>query len=98
MRVALTSLSQFLKKKREECGLSQLEVARCLGYSSPQFVSNWERGIVAPPIDTIAVLIDLYKIQPSHVIQKIVEDTRDYLDGHLSTSKKRKATAKKQFH
>ena len=98
MRVALTSLSQFLKEKREECGMSQLEVARQLGYSSPQFVSNWERGIVAPPIDTIAILIDLYKIQPSHVIQKIVEDTKEYLDGHLSTPKRRKATAKKQFH
>ncbi len=98
MRVSLNSLSQYLKEKREECGMSQLEVARQLGYSSPQFVSNWERGIVAPPIETIAVLIDLYKIQPSHVIQKIVEDTKSYLDGHLSTSKKRKATVKKQTH
>lgn len=98
MRIALNSLSQFLKEKREECGLSQLEVARQLGYSSPQFVSNWERGIVAPPIDTIAILIDLYKIQPNHVIQKIVEDTKQYLAGHLSTPKKRKATVKKQIH
>ena len=98
MRVTLNSLSKFLKEKREECGLSQLEVAEQLGYSSAQFVSNWERGIVAPPIDTIAVLIDLYKLTPGHVIQKIVEDTKIYLDGHLSTLKKRKATAKKQLH
>ncbi len=98
MRLTLSSLSQLLKEKREECGMSQLEVARQLGYSSPQFVSNWERGLVAPPIDTIAILIDLYKIQPNHVIQMIVEDTKEYLDVHLSTQKKRKATAKKQFH
>ena len=77
MRIALNSLSLFLKEKREESGLSQLEVAKQIGYSSPQFVSNWERGIVAPPIETIAILIDLYKIQPNHIIQKIVEDTKD---------------------
>ncbi len=98
MRIALNSLSLFLKEKREESGLSQLEVAKQIGYSSPQFVSNWERGIVAPPIETIAILIDLYKIQPNHIIQKIVEDTKDYLDVHLSTPKKRKATIKKQTH
>ncbi len=98
MRISLNSLSQYLKEKREECGMSQLDVAKQLGYSSPQFVSNWERGIVAPPIETIAVLIDLYKIQASQVIQKIVEDTQYYLQGHLSTPKKRKATVKKQIH
>ncbi len=76
----------------------QLEVARKLGYSSAQFVSNWERNLVAPPLDTLAILIDLYKIPPGVVIQKIVEDTKDYLDGHLSTPKKRRAFVKKQMH
>ncbi len=98
MRKTMNSLSQFLKEKRQELGLSQLEVARQLGYSSAQFVSNWERNLVAPPIDTLAVLIDLYKLQPGVVIQKIVEDTKDYLEKQLGTPKKRKATLKKQMH
>jgi transcriptional regulator with XRE-family HTH domain len=98
MRKSMSSLSKFLKEKRQALGMSQLDVARKLGYSSAQFVSNWERNLVAPPIDTLAVLIDLYKIPPAIVIQKIVEDTKGYLDEQLGTQKKRKATLRKQMH
>lgn len=51
-----------LKKWRESVKLSQGEVARKLHYSSPQFVSNWERGIALPPMDVLPCLMDIYQI------------------------------------
>ena len=33
-----------LKKMRLKAGLSQRDVSTALGYTSPQYVSNWERG------------------------------------------------------
>ena len=94
MRLVMRTLNDYLRQKRVDSGLSQLDVARELGYSSPQFVSNWERGLVSPPLETIAVLIDLYKIPASEVVGKILEETRDYLESNLGKKKKSKGKKK----
>ena len=44
------TLGEYLKKERENLGLSQAQVAKHLGWSSAQFVSNIERDTaVIPP-------------------------------------------------
>jgi transcriptional regulator with XRE-family HTH domain len=55
-------LGSFLKLRRVSKGLSQNDVSHKLGYSSAQFVSNWERGVSAPPVDKLGDLIGLYGI------------------------------------
>lgn len=95
MRLVMRTLSDYLKQKRIDSGLSQLEVAKVLGYSSPQFVSNWERGLVSPPLETIATLIELYKISSNEVIDQILLETREYLAEQLGAQKKRKSSRKK---
>jgi len=57
-------LAEFLKEKRVYSGLSQMDVAKKLGYTSAQFVSNWERGLSSPPIHTLRKLSELYQIPP----------------------------------
>lgn len=42
-------MHQFLKNKRIERGVSQQALAKKLGYCA-QYVSNWERGLVLPPL------------------------------------------------
>ncbi len=42
-------LGRFLRKKRIVAGLTQGELAKSLGFSSSQFVSNIERGVAAIP-------------------------------------------------
>lgn len=97
MRLVMRTLNDYLRQKRLDSGLSQLDVARVLGYSSPQFVSNWERGLVSPPLETIAVLIDLYKIPAGEIVDRILDETRDYLETVLSaTRRKKKAGAKRK--
>jgi len=95
MRLVMRSLNDYLRQKRVESGLSQLDVARELGYSSPQFVSNWERGLVSPPLETIAVLVDLYKIPSAEVVGRILEETRDYLEASLGKKAKKSKGKKK---
>jgi len=90
MKFELNNLSDYLREKRIASGLSQLDVAKRLGYSSPQFVSNWERGVVSPPLETIAVLLDLYKIPKNEIIERILSDTKNYLESNLKKKKKGK--------
>ena len=55
-------VGEYLRQKRQESGLTQKNVADALGYSSAQFISNFERGIAIPPTDKIRTLIRLTKL------------------------------------
>jgi transcriptional regulator with XRE-family HTH domain len=70
------TLSAYMKRSREASGLSQQEVGRKIGLSSPQFISNWERGISGPPVKTLLRLKNIYKLDLNHVVDLIVDGTR----------------------
>lgn len=52
----------LLKKAREEGNFSQREVSQHLKYSAAQFISNFERGIQAPPIGKLAKLLKFLRV------------------------------------
>ena len=58
---AFYELGQYLRQKRLEKGLSQVNVAKKLGYSS-QFIANWERGVSSPPMQALKKIVDMYGI------------------------------------
>ena len=68
-------LAQFLKEKRTLSGLSQKDVASKLGYSTSQFISNWERGVSQPPINTLRTLATMYKISAEQMFNVLLEET-----------------------
>jgi len=72
------TLGVALKTWREASGFSQREVADALGYSTPQFISNWERGISAPAFDVMPALGKLFERKPEEVIA-VVEACQDEL-------------------
>lgn len=78
-------LHLFLKEKRIASQLSQAEVARQLGYSSPQFISNWERGLVLPPLQTMSNLVKLYKLNREDLIERLVQHSRAEIESHLKS-------------
>lgn len=67
--MAKSELSTFLKERRIKAEFTQHMVAEKLGYSSPQFISNWERGISNPPIETLKVLCQLYAISKDDIYE-----------------------------
>ena len=73
MKQENTALAKYLKTSRINSNLSQAEVAAKLGYKTPQFISNWERGVSQPPISAIDTLAEIYAIQPDQLFQIILE-------------------------
>lgn len=67
----------FLKEIRQIAGLSQQEVAKKLGYTSSQFISNWERNLSYPPINAIKILAELFEVGAETIFQK-------YLDSYVA--------------
>ncbi len=86
-----SQLGNYLKEKRETAGLSQKDVSQKLGYTSTQFISNWERGLASPPLVALAELVQLYKINKAEFMDKILEDKRLFIENEFSGAFKRNA-------
>ena len=61
-------VGNFLRKSREKAELTQWSVAHALEYTTAQFVSNWERGVSLPPLDTLPKLATLYRVTPAQFV------------------------------
>ena len=75
-------VSNYLREKRIAAGLSQGQVAEELGYSSPQFVSNWERKLSMPPPYAVKKLAKLYgldfkELQKLYIESEVQRTVRD---------------------
>ncbi|HEX4924393.1 MAG TPA: helix-turn-helix transcriptional regulator [Bdellovibrionales bacterium] len=78
----------FLKKARESRKYSQGDVAKVLGYTSAQFISNLERGISPPPLKVLKVLVKLYAVKPDEVMRVIEEEQRRHMKENLARLRK----------
>jgi transcriptional regulator with XRE-family HTH domain len=70
-------LGNFLRKLRDQAGLTQSDVAKKLGYSSAQFISNWERGDSYPPVKAIRTIAKLYKTDIDRLFELVLEISLD---------------------
>jgi transcriptional regulator with XRE-family HTH domain len=80
-------LGSFLKEVREQSAMTQADVSSRLGYTSPQFISNIERGISVVPLKTLSRMVTLYKVNPESVVKIILESQRKLLREKLMRSK-----------
>lgn len=64
--------ADFMKRKRELVGLSQADVAKEMGYTSAQFVSNWERARSSPPVKDFKKIARLYKIDSTMILDLFI--------------------------
>lgn len=69
------TLANYLKEKRMAAGFSQKDVSDIFGYTSPQFVSNWERGLSQPPIKIIKKISDVYRVSADELFEIYLEQT-----------------------
>jgi transcriptional regulator with XRE-family HTH domain len=60
-------ISVLLKNYRINSGIRQIELARRLGYSCSQMVSNWERGLVSPPKRSLGKICRILSIPRGHM-------------------------------
>lgn len=68
-----TPLNEILRDKRLAAGLTQKEVALKFGYSTSQFISNWERGISYPPYKILKQVAEIYQIPMHEYFELLLE-------------------------
>lgn len=72
----IETLGGYLKRKRGEAGLSQIEVAELLKYGSAQFISNWERGLAEPPMQALTKLVKPLNLDVEFMVQLVLTRTQ----------------------
>ena len=78
-RYIFVPLGQYLSKARKGASLSQREVADKMGYSSPQFISNIERGLASVPIEQLGKIVELYSISPNNFLKFYLNLEKNYV-------------------
>jgi len=95
MFVNKKNLGSFISQKRHEAGVTQAHLARKLGYKTPQYVSNWERGSSVPPLRKMLLLSHSLKIPAKDLISAIVTATEEQLRSELFRKIKYKKSKKR---
>jgi transcriptional regulator with XRE-family HTH domain len=90
MKELFQVLGEFLQSKRVKSGLSQGDVATKLGYSSPQFISNFERGLCAPPLNKLKMLVQLYDLSGEEVLKLMMKEQERHLRKALGLKGKKR--------
>jgi transcriptional regulator with XRE-family HTH domain len=84
----------YLKKKRLEAGLTQIDVAKILGYT-PQFVTNWENGRSNPPARVLATLVRVLKIEEEEFLNVLSDISMAFWRKTLRMKRVRSTSARK---
>ena len=65
-------LTVFLKEKRIEAGLTQLEAATVIGHTTAQYISNFERGLCEPSVEVAGKLCRAYNVSKQELYEVMV--------------------------
>lgn len=77
------TVSELLKQARIDAGISQGELAKHLGYTSSQFVSNWERGFCEPPINRLCEIADFLSVEKALIKKTLMAEYEERIDKAL---------------
>ncbi len=82
-------LGKLFKLERVKTGLSQGKVCKALGYSTPQYLSNFERGLCSMPLEKLKRMIDMYSMDGEEVVRMIVDLQSKFLRTQLAGRSKK---------
>jgi transcriptional regulator with XRE-family HTH domain len=82
-KTQIRKLGEYLREKRVKADLTQGFVAERMGFTSPQFISNIERGLCSPPMDVLKRMIRLYKLRSPEVVRFLSRLQEEYFEKSL---------------
>jgi transcriptional regulator with XRE-family HTH domain len=83
-------IGSLIRMARESQRMSQIELAKKLGYSSPQFVSLFERGASKVPVETLGQILEILGLDERKFIKLLVTDFKKRILHEISTRVRRK--------
>lgn len=82
-------LGSYLKQRRLDKGFTQAELANKLGNVHIQFISNWERGLCAPPNHCFEKLVKVLELDRNTLVKVMVIDSKRLIEAKVFAKKKK---------
>ena len=82
-KLQIRKLGEYLRDKRVKADLTQGFVAERMGFTSPQFISNIERGLCSPPMDVLKRMVRLYKLRNPEIVKFLSRLQEEYFERSL---------------
>lgn len=76
MKTIREEIGYHWKNLRERAGMTQREVAEELGYTTPQFISNVERGRCRYPVEKLPRIKKLYGLGTEQLVDLILREEK----------------------
>jgi transcriptional regulator with XRE-family HTH domain len=80
------NIAKLSLEARIKSGLSQVEVAKAVGYRNGQFVSNVERGICSIPTKNLKKYCSTVKLNVNDAITAILNDYQETITEELGVN------------
>ncbi len=90
-KLGADSVGQYLRERREAKGLTQKDLADHLGLTSPQYISNCERGLCLPSLRALVKLKPKLGLDIEKTINLYVSQTEGRLQKALGNKAKKRA-------
>ena len=68
--IDMTATGRNIARLRQEAGLSVSDVQRIFGFTTPQAIYKWQKGLSLPTIDNLIVLADVFNVRMDDIIVK----------------------------
>ena len=80
-------VGEILRAHREKAGMTQLELARKIGYDTPQFISLFERGLSKVPVKTIGKISAILKFSEKEICKILLDEHREFVISQINSGK-----------
>ena len=81
-------IGMLIRDYREKKGITQLDLAKKLGYDTSQFVSLFERGLSKVPTKTLGQLIVILGIPEQKITKSLIKASEIKIKEQISLGKK----------
>jgi len=88
MNQTYQELGLLVRNYRQDKEMTQLDLAKKLGYDSTQFISLFERGVSKVPHNILGRLIIILGIPEKTILQILIKDYEVSLKSEISLGKK----------
>lgn len=84
MSKSFAEMGSYLAEKRKKVGISQAELGERVNVHS-QFVSNWERGLCAPPSHAMKELVKVLSVHKSEFKRIALRDAEEDINSKVKS-------------
>lgn len=70
----MKTFAMTFKEERIKAKTSQGKIAKFMGWTSPQFVSNWERGISYPSPEALETIANAFEMNHAKLSSLILKE------------------------